>query len=192
MGTMAMMAASVAASGLKMLNENAAAKKQQQAANETAARQVEELKRQQKREDEIAAEEKSDAFKEYEIELGTLRAAAADSGVTTAAAAAAAGAAAGGLGLTVRRIESNRQETQSARRAETISIISENQAQQSQTKSGIVSNTLGFFGDAAGTAAKYKKAQVPPKTPKANTVGYTSLDARAGMKRTSKRSNIWT
>lgn len=167
MGEMAMMVASMAFKGLEMMSQNAALKQQQRARDEQARLEVEELKRQQRRADLIAQEEKSDVARAFDLELGSLIAASADGGVTAAALARAGGAAGAIAGLDTARIESNRQEAQSGRRAESLAIIMENAAARKQTKSAIASNTLSFFGNAAGTLAQSDFAfnATPTSTP---------------------------
>jgi hypothetical protein len=151
MSEMAMMAASIGTKGIQMLGQNAALKAQQRARDRKVQREVEELARQQKRADEIAAEDKSDIAREFDIALGTLIAAGADGGVTSAALARAGAASGAVAGLDKARIESNRQEGQSARRADSIALIEENQAAAATTKMAIANNTLNFFGNAVGT-----------------------------------------
>lgn len=189
MASMAMMAASLAFSAMQTGAQNSALRKQQAARDRTARMQVEELKRQQERADEVAAEEKSDRAREMDIQLGTLMAAAADGGVTDAALARAGASAAAIAGLDTGRIESNRQEDQSRRRYDSLSIIEENAAQRAQTRSQIKQNTLGFFGNAVGSVFNFAFSPTPtaPTTGSSNLVGYTSLDARAGMKGVGRR-----
>lgn len=193
MASMAMMAVSLAFSAMQTGAQNSALRKQQAARDRTAQRQVEELKRQQERADLVAQEEKSDRAREMDIQLGTLIAAAADGGVTDAALARAGASSAAIAGLDTARIESNRQEEQSQRRADSISIIEENAAQRAQTRSQIKQNTLGFFGNAVGSVFNFAFNATPSTTPAAtatgssNLVGFTSLDARAGMKGVGRR-----
>lgn len=135
------------------------------ARDEQTRREVEEITRQQKREDEVAREKKSDRAREFDIQLGTLIASAADGGVTKAA-LARAGAAAGFIaGLDKARIESNRQEMQSQKRSRQVSIIEETVAANTADRSSQAENRLAqqgnnlakkgnnltFFGNAAGT-----------------------------------------
>jgi predicted NBD/HSP70 family sugar kinase len=176
MSQMAMMAASLAMSGIQTMAQNSAMREQQKHYDETARLQVEELRRQQKRDDQIAAEEKSDIAREFALELGSLIAAAADGGVTTAGLARAGGAAGAVAGLDKARIESNRQEGQSRRRADSLAIITENAAQRKQTKSNIFNNTLGFFGNAAGTLMQSDFAfNATPTTTPSMTKGSTGI-----------------
>ena len=128
------------------------------ARDEQTRREVEEITRQQKREDEVAREKKSDRAREFDIQLGTLIASAADGGVTKAA-LARAGAAAGFIaGLDKARIESNRQEMQSQKRSRQVSIIEEagaanaaDRSSQAENRLAQQGNNLAFFGNAAGT-----------------------------------------
>jgi hypothetical protein len=161
MAEMAMMAASIAsgllsgmAKGAETKAQNSAAIRQQEARDETASRQVEELHRQQGRADDIAAEEKSDVAHEYDLALGSLIASAADGGVTQLALARAVGAEGAMAALDIARIEGNRSEGQSQRRAESISIMSENSAQGAQTKANVADNTMSLYANTAGSLLK--------------------------------------
>jgi len=145
---MVMMVASIAMSAMETASKNSALERKQAAADKQAAAQVEETKRLSKREGEIAQEKKSDRAKEMDIALGVLMAASGDGGRTEVGLGRLAGAVAGTSGLDIGRIESNRQEQQSQRRAQSTSIIEENLAQQKNTNSSIKSNTMSFFGSA--------------------------------------------
>ena len=152
MSGMEMMIGSIAMSALGTSQENNALKKQQQARNATAARQVAEMKRQKKIQDLIAREEKSDRARELYKQIGSLYAAGADGGVTQGALMRASGATGAVAGLDTARIESNRQETTSRLRADSVSILENNSAQQAQTSQTINGNTMKFFANAAGSA----------------------------------------
>lgn len=161
MAEMAMMAASVAtgllggmAKGAQTRSQNTAAIVQQEARDETAGRQVEELHRQQGRADDISSEEKSDIVREYDMAVGALIASSADGGVTQLALARAIGAEGGMAALDIARIEGNRSEGQSQRRAESISIMSENNAQGNQTKANVADNTMSLYANTAGSLLK--------------------------------------
>ena len=158
MAMAAMMVASVAMSALQTRAQNKALKSEQRAADEATARQVNELKRVAAREDDIADEQKSDRAKVLCRDLGSIVAAGADSGVTAMGMAASAGAAGAVAGLDLARIESNRQESRSARRAESVSRIEGNQARRAQTKSKIKSNNIAFFGKVVGVGMKAHSA----------------------------------
>lgn len=169
MSSMEMMAASLAFGGLQMMGQNNALEAQQAQRDETARRQIEELARQQERADQVAAEEKSEVAREFDLAMGTLIAAGADGGVTSAGLARSGGAAGAVAGLDMARIESNRQEGQSARRADGLSTISENSAQRKATQMSITNNTIGFFGNAAGTVSNYAYRAEQKKTPVVTT-----------------------
>ena len=155
----------------KAISQRIAAREQQ------SQREVEEITRQQRREDEVAREKKSDRAREFDIQLGTLIASGADGGATKAA-LARAGAAAGFIaGLDKARMESNRQEGQSQKRARQIAIIEETAAANSADRARQRENTLSFFGNAAGTlfqsAYSATSTSVPsaPAAPTKNYVG---------------------
>ena len=144
-------AAQIGMAAMGTAAQNSAINKQIAARNRQTEREVAELNRQKKREDEIAQEKKSDRAREYDIQLGTLRAAGADGGVTKAALARAGGAAGFIAGLDKARIESNRQEIASQKRAQQVALIEETAAANSAAQARKRQNTLSFFGNAAGT-----------------------------------------
>lgn len=162
----------------KAISQRIAAREQQ------ARREVEELTRQQKREDEVAREKKSDRAREFDLQLGTLIASGADGGATKAA-LARAGAAAGFIaGLDKARMESNRQEMQSQKRAQQVSILEETAAANTADRARQRENTLSFFGNAAGTvfqnaySATSTSTPSTPTTPTRNYVGSQKGETR--------------
>ena len=159
--------------GVQMMAQNSAINKRISARNKQAKAEVEELTRQKKRDDTIAAEKKSDRAREFDIQLGTLLAAAADGGVTKAG-LARSGAAAGFIaGLDKARIESNRQEGVSQKRAHQIAILDETAAANSADRETKTGNMLSFFGNAAGTLFQSAYSSTPNKvTPTKRVTSY--------------------
>ena len=164
MAQAAMMIGSLAMSAIQTSQKNKALRERQDARNATAARQVAEMKRQKIRQDLIAREEKSDRARELHRQLGELYAAGADGGVTQGALLRASAAAGGVMGLDTARIESNRQETTSGLRSDSVAVLENNQAQQRQTSQEISNNTSEFFGNAAGSAFSFAYASTPSPT----------------------------
>ena len=162
MAQAAMMIGSLAMSAIQTSQKNKALRERQDARNATAARQVAEMKRQKIRQDLIAREEKSDRARELHRQLGELYAAGADGGVTQGALLRASAAAGGVMGLDTARIESNRQETTSGLRSDSVAVLENNQAQQRQTSQEISNNTSEFFGNAAGSTFNYAFSAAPP------------------------------
>ncbi len=158
-------AVQMAFSGLQMMSENAAISKRISARSRQRDREVAELNRQQKRENEVAREKKSDRAREYDIQLGTLRASSADGGVTKAALARAGGAAGFIAGLDKARIESNRQEIASQKRSQQVALIEETAAANSADQTRKRQNTLSFFGNAAGTYFQRAYSSTPTLAP---------------------------
>lgn len=154
----AFLVASLAFKAIQTGAQNRAIEQQQEARNLQVQREIDELERQQERENEIARERKSDRARELDRAVGTIIAAGADSGATPLAVAAQAGAEGAVAGLDFARIESNRQEGQSARRSASISAIEENRAQANQARQRQRANTIGFFGSAASTVAGFNFA----------------------------------
>lgn len=173
--------------GMQMMAQNSAIDKRISARNRQSKREVEEITRQQKRENEIAREKKSDRAREYDLQLGTLIAAGADGGATKASLARAGGAAGFVAGLDKARIESNRQEIQSQKRAQQIAILEETAAANSADRAAKSQNMLSFFGNVAGSALQ--SAYTPTATtvsPKryVNSYDYNYTNRTLGSPRT--------
>lgn len=183
---MAMAAASIFMSAMSTMAQNSAINKQIAARNRQAEREVAELNRQKAREDEVAQEKKSDRAREYDIQLGTLRASSADGGVTKAALARAGGAAGFIAGLDKARIESNRQEIASQKRAQQVAILEETAAANSAAQARKRQNTLSFFGNAAGSFMQSAYTSTPTLAP----VSDRSVSVGSGFNRYGTMSGM--
>jgi len=168
--TLALTAAQLFMQGAANSAKNDALEDEQHDRDDAVGLRVGELKRQQGRANVVATEERSDIALAMDIELGSILAAAGDGGRTNVGTSALAGALAATGAKDIARIEGNRREGQSARRASSVAIIQENVAHQAGSKQKVTANNISFFGQALGTVSStdaFKKfaSPTPSMTP---------------------------
>ena len=150
-------------SGLAASEQNKALNRRIEQRKRTEELAIQEAARQQDVQDRIAEETKSDRVIKHEKQIEALRAASAEGGATVRSLRDQVTQVGGDLGLSLARIENNRQQLQGENLSKQKAAIEDVRQANLVDQSTAFQSSLNFFGDVAGASLRH--AYKPTKSP---------------------------